>query len=365
MITILLILFGCVFTIEFFIFFYGLRKSENTPTTNSYQPKATIIVAARNEENNIVQCMESLSRIDYPVEKLEILIVNDQSTDKTELLIKHFIEGNSKFKLINAKPGSGHLIGKANALSQAIDLSDGEIILFTDADCEVPPSWVRNTINYFTENVAIVGGFTVLKAERIFEGLQSLDWIFLYSVASAAATLGFPLTAVGNNLAIRKTAYHTVGGYPGIPFSVTEDYMLTRKILEKTNLKMVFPLEKKTTITSRACENFNHLYQQRKRWGIGALDMVTLGFFIFGIPYGLNILLLISLIFTPVKIFFSIFLIKLIIEIIFTSYALKKIEYLRYIKYFIFFEIYYLIYVLVLPWIAVLSRKVQWKDRLL
>jgi cellulose synthase/poly-beta-1,6-N-acetylglucosamine synthase-like glycosyltransferase len=365
MITTLLIIFGVAFIIELSIFFYGLRKSEKTAIVAGFEPKVSIIVAARNEEAKISNCLASLSRIDYPTEKLEIIIVNDQSTDKTETIIKDLVDKDSRFKLVNAESGTGHLIGKANALSQAIDKSEGEIILFTDADCDVPSTWVKSTVPYFTKEIGIVGGFTVLKADSIFAGLQSLDWVFLYSVASATATIGFPLTAVGNNLAIRRTAYDAVGGYSKIPFSVTEDYMLTRKIIEKTGLKMVFPLNKETVIASQACKTWSQLYHQRKRWGIGALDMVSIGFFIFGIPYALNLLLLTSLFFTPINIFLMALGIKFLFELLLESYALKKIGSLTYIKHFLFFEFYYFLYVLALPWITISSRKVKWKDRIL
>ena len=365
MITTLLLIFGAAFIVELSVFFYGLRKSEKTATVTDFEPKVSIIVAARNEEAKISNCLTSLSKIEYPIEKLEIIIVNDQSTDKTESLIKSVVEKDSRFKLVNAQPGTGHLIGKANALSQAIDVSKGEIILFTDADCDVPVSWVKSTVPYFTKEVGIVGGFTILKADSIFAGLQSLDWVFLYSVACATATIGFPLTAVGNNLAIRRTAYDTVGGYNQIPFSVTEDYMLTRKIIEKTGLKMVFPLDMKTLILSHACKTWSQLYHQRKRWGIGALDMVAYGFFIFGIPYALNLLLLTSIFFTPWNIFLIAVGLKFIFELLLESYSLKKIGSLRYIKYFLFFEFYYFIYVLALPWVAISSGKVKWKGRIL
>jgi cellulose synthase/poly-beta-1,6-N-acetylglucosamine synthase-like glycosyltransferase len=365
MITSLLIGVCCVFVLEFTIFLYGLKKSEKTKNKIEQELSASIIVAARNEEASIRDCLESLTKIEYPFRKLEIIIVNDQSTDRTESIIKEFVERDTRFRLVNAKAGKGHLIGKANALSQAIDISNGEIILFTDADCIVPPSWVKSTISHFAKDVGIVGGFTILKAENIFEGLQSLDWVFLYSVASAAATLGFPLTAVGNNLAVRRTAYDAVGGYSKIPFSVTEDYLLTREILSKTGLKMRFPLNKNTVILSRACSTLKQLYHQRKRWGIGALDMVTAGFFAFGIPFAFILILLISLLFTPLNLFLLVLGIKLIMEIIFTGYSLKRMGAIGYIKYFIFFEIYLVIYVLALPWVALLNRKVLWKDRLL
>jgi cellulose synthase/poly-beta-1,6-N-acetylglucosamine synthase-like glycosyltransferase len=363
MITILLISVCVIFIFEFLFFIYGLRKATDLKRNYKYEPFVSVVVAARNEEANIRKCLESLSRLEYIPDKLQIIVVNDQSTDATESLIKEVTLNDIRFKLVNAVNGEGKLKGKANALAQGIGISNGEIILFTDADCVVQPKWVRETVSYFTDDVGIVAGFTILEAKSIFAGFQSLDWIFLYSVASATATLGFPLTAVGNNLAVRRTAYNSVGGYPGIPFSVTEDYMLTRRIIEQTGLKMAFPLNENTSIISKACETWKQLFHQRKRWGVGALDMVTIGFVVFGVPYALLLLLLLGLFFIPSFHVLICLAIKFLLEIILILFSLKQLKSGSYIKYYLFFEMYYFIYVLVLPWISIFSKKVLWKDR--
>ena len=167
--------------------------------------------------------------------------------------------------------------GKANALAQGIHQSSGEILLFTDADCTVPRQWVRTTVQYFTDDVGVVGGFTLLKANRIFEGIQSLDWIFLFSLASSMAGLNRPLTAIGNNVGIRRAAYTAVGGYEVIPFSVTEDYALVHTIYQNTTYRVVFPINPETVVISSACRTLHHLYHQKQRWGVGGLDMVFRG----------------------------------------------------------------------------------------
>lgn len=361
----LIYIFTLFYTIEFLIFFFGLIKSTKLSRNENFYPSVSIIVAARNEENNILSCLTSLSKLDYPKEKLEIILVNDQSTDNTKNIIEDFIQDKKQFKLVNSRKSFTHLKGKANAVMQGIENSSGEFILLTDADCIVPKDWVKEIIIYFNDNIGIVGGYTILKTKNIFEGIQSLDWIYLFNIACSSATLGFPLTGIGNNLAVRKKCYYDVGGYQNIKFSVTEDYALTRAIISKTKYKMNFPLNYKSLITSFPCKNILELYRQKKRWGVGGLDMIPLGFLVFSIPYIFNLLIIFGLILWG---FYSILLpiiIKLLIDFILLFYSLSKLKHLKYIKYFIFFEIYLFMYVVLLPIIVFLNKKVFWKERTL
>ncbi len=102
----------------------------------------TVVVAAKNEEKNIETLLECLARQDYPPELLEIVIVNDNSTDRTPVAVSEFIA--------RQEPGAGPAMrliynpysGKKRALRHGIEKSSGEIIITTDADCKVGPGWV-------------------------------------------------------------------------------------------------------------------------------------------------------------------------------------------------------------------------------
>lgn len=359
----LIYIFTFLYFLEYLIFLYGLVKATKLKKNNNYSPAVSIIVAARNEESKILNCLKSLNNLNYPREKLDIIIVNDQSTDRTREIVEDFIRDKHHFKLINSEISQTNLKGKVNAITQGIDISKGEILLFTDADCTVPTDWVKETVSYFTENVGIVGGYTFLKSKKTFEGIQSLDWIYLFNIASSSATLGFPLTGIGNNLAFKKEYYNLVGGYRNIKFSVTEDYALTQEILKKTNAKMAFPLNHKTLITSLPCENILELYRQKKRWGVGGLDMIPMGFLVFSIPFILNILILINIFVLNIKILTLTFIIKALMDFLLLFYSTKKLGLVSYLKYFLLFEVYLFVYVTALPFIVMFSKEVVWKER--
>ncbi|HQJ47466.1 MAG TPA: glycosyltransferase, partial [Ignavibacteriaceae bacterium] len=142
-------------------------------------PTATIIVAARNEEENILRTLTSLDKLEYPEGKLQILIVDDQSTDATGKIIDDFIKEKSHFKKITTEEHHTKLIGKMRALAYAIKEATGEVILTTDADCEVKPQWAKTVCSYYEDNVAIVTGVTTQIADKWFHGMQAIDFVYL------------------------------------------------------------------------------------------------------------------------------------------------------------------------------------------
>jgi len=325
-------------------------------------PKATVIVAARNEEENIGACLESLDKLEYPEGKLQILLVDDKSTDKTGELIDQFIAGKSKFKKIETKREIGHLKGKTNAIANAMEQSDGEIILTTDADCRVSPTWAKTLASYYDEKVAIVNGFTVQKADSQFSGMQHLDFVYLLGVASGTINFDKPLSCIGNNMSFRKSAYNEVGGYEKLPFSVTEDFNLLFAIHKLKKYKILYPLDVGGLVTSLPCNNMNQLYRQKKRWGVGGLKSPLRGYLIMSSGWISHLaVLLLPFFYSPAVL--SLFFFKLVIDFLFLYFILNELRLKETLKYFFAFEVYYILYVVLLPFAVLPNRKVMWKGR--
>lgn len=342
---------------------FTIGASQKFPKLKYEQlPSATIIVAARNEEDNILQCIQSLDKLEYPDNKLEIILVNDHSTDATERIIKEFIEEKPKFKLFVPEKILGNLKGKANALANALKIAKGEIILTTDADCIVNPKWALTMVSYFQTNVAFVGGFTTQEDKTAFQGMQAIDFIFLLTVASGALNLGKPLAAIGNNMAYRKSVYDEIGGYENLPFSITEDFRLLRSIHDLKKYKCIYPVDEEALITSKACSDFKNLYWQKKRWGVGGMESDFIGYLIMVWGYISKAMILLAPFFFSIN---SLYLIifKIMIDYFFVKPIFKKLKLRMKLSHFLWFEIYYIIYVLILPFIVLPNRKIKWKGR--
>lgn len=325
-------------------------------------PAATVLVAARDEEENILRCMESLSRLKYPKRQLEIIILDDGSSDSTPEIVKAFIENKSHFKYVRITDTIGQLQGKANALAQGVHKAAGEIILTTDADCVVSETWAATLASYYTDDVAMVMGYTSQRIYGPFSGMQHLDFIYLLVVAAGIINAGLPLSCIGNNMSYRKKAYLDVGGYEGLPFSVTEDSALLKAIDNLKQYKIIYPMDKDAHVVSEPVENYTKLYRQKKRWAVGGLNVILRGFVSMSTTFAVHIALFaVPFLFTPVIGILT--ALKFIGDFVLLYLPLKKLGLTGTLKYFPVFELYYTIYVIVLPFIMLGKKEVIWKGR--
>jgi cellulose synthase/poly-beta-1,6-N-acetylglucosamine synthase-like glycosyltransferase len=330
----------------------------------THRPRISIIIAARNEEGNLPRCLDAICSLSYPGELLEVIVVDDHSTDSTRAVINRYAERCSHLRLLEAERGTGTLQGKANAVSQGIDASRGEIVLFTDADCVVPQRWVEETVKYYTtDDIGLVAGFTLLDGSGAFAKIQAIDWFSLFSAAAGLVKLRFPTTAVGTNLSVRRSAYEAVGGYRSIPFSVTEDYALFHAITARTAYKAVFPLDARTLVKSKPCGTWRELYRQKKRWFLGGRGMEPRQILIFGIPYLLNVLLLVVPFGGISPLFWWAAGLKIFSDFLMTLPSLVVFRQSSLLRSFLLYEIYYYVYVLIFPVIVLVGKPVIWKER--
>ncbi len=343
------------------VFLIGANKKFPRRTREEL-PTASVIVAARNEEENILRCLESLDKLTYPEGKLEIILVNDHSTDRTEEIIDNFIAGKNRFRKINAEKEFGKLRGKTNALANGIASVNNEIILTTDADCAVSPKWAETIASYYTCDVAVVNGYTDQLAVDGFSGMQNLDFLFLLTVASGCININNPITCIGNNMSYRKKAYDEVGGYQNLPFSVTEDFVLLDAIHKLKKYKLVYPLDADALVTSLACKDWKSLKRQKKRWGVGGLRVPVTGYTVLvsGFVSHLCILLL-PFFYSSVGL--SLLFLKVLSDYLLLKMVSSKLRLKNSMKYFFQFQLYYLIYVIVLPLVVFVDQKVEWKGR--
>ena len=343
------------------IFLIGLRRNRDKLQSSS-NLSVSVIIAARNEEANLFDCLESVTNQTYPLSLYEIIVIDDGSTDGTETIYNDFIKRYSNIKSIRVKNDT-IIHGKANALAQGIEAATGEIILITDADCTVPRTWVEQTAKRYDTGVGLIGGFTLQKASTPFEGMQSLDWAFILGMSAAAAGLGHPLGSIGNNLSFRRSAYDQVGGYRKLKFSVTEDYTVVQAIVGSHKWKYLYPIDLKHLVESKSCPDFESLIRQKHRWGKGGLDMKPAGLAIMIIGFFMHFSPFVMLFWGGVLQAASALMIKFIADYVFLYQILNSLERKEDLRWFYWFEIYFIIYVLLLPFLVFFGGKVKWKGR--
>ncbi len=235
------------------------------------QIKVSIIVAARNEAGNIEVLLKSLSAQDYPSHLLEIIIVDDHSSDSTSLLVGEFMKKNKRtesFRLLVL--GEKDLSGKKAAIDKGILAAKGELILITDADCTAGSSWVSTIASYYTEHrpQMILGPVLMTNRGSLFGKLQSLEFTSLISSAAGSCSAGFPILANGANMAFTRSAYESCGGFSGnMQYPSGDDMFLMMSIKKKFGAKAIqFLLSEEAIVNTPATPGFKAFIQQRLRW---------------------------------------------------------------------------------------------------
>lgn len=357
----LILLITVLYVVQILIFQAVLNRS-GTPSSSDHPGLVSVVVAARNEEATIARCLQSLIDQDYPSDRYEIIVVNDQSNDGTVQICSRFREQYPHVKLEHA-PESTVLRGKTNALAHGIDAATGDVIFVTDADCVVPSTWISGTLDYYSSEVGIVGGMTLQNATGWFGGMQSLDWAFLLGIASATTTMGLPLSSIGNNLSFRKKAYNQVGGYRNLPFSVTEDFLLFQSIAKTKSWKYLYPITPRTLVMSEPCKSVGELIRQKRRWGKGGLRMTAYGFLVMTVGFGLHAVIAAGLMLGSIAAAGTALMAKIVSDYLFLRTVLASCGAAEHIKHFYKFEVYYICYTILLPFMVLFGGRVRWKGR--
>jgi cellulose synthase/poly-beta-1,6-N-acetylglucosamine synthase-like glycosyltransferase len=361
----ILLSFAILYSLELAFFGYAAFRARHESKRKielGTLPKVSIVVAAKDEEQNLPRCLESLVSLEYPKDSLEIIVVNDQSVDATADIIDKKSREFRFMRRLDAKENS-KLRGKTNALAQGIENSTGDFVFLTDADCAVPTTWITETLKYFGPQTGIVGGVTVIsKTDRPVHGIQALDWDMLLTIGAGVATVGKPLGCLGNNLVVRRKAYDEVGGYGEIKFSVTEDFALFKAIANSGKWRYRFPMEKLTIVETLPVESIKEVFAQRKRWATGGKEAGLFGYLTLAPGFIFHWLIIISL-FLSVPAFISFFLLKLTVDSFFVYPSLKHNGKIAHLKFILYFEIYYLLYVAILPFAVYFGKRIIWKGR--
>ncbi|MGK0139913.1 MAG: cellulose synthase/poly-beta-1,6-N-acetylglucosamine synthase-like glycosyltransferase [Algoriphagus sp.] len=237
------------------------------------QPKISILIAARNEEENLPFLLASLEMLDYPKESLEIIFGNDASTDGTGSLLRDFAIkwDNVKVIYLQEKGPMEKLRGKTRVLDTISRVAAGDFYFFTDADVTLPPNWIKGILSAFEPNDGVVVGLSTMKSNSLWPALQGMEWLSTLHFMHLISLLKFPSTGMGNNMAVRKEAFGATGGYQKIGFSIVEDYALYKAVIDKGyGFKQVFNRNVLAYTTPP-----QYYFEQRKRWMQGAFESKT------------------------------------------------------------------------------------------
>lgn len=324
-------------------------------------PRVNILVPARNEQINLKKCLNSLIGQDYSG-GFEILFIDDGSDDQSLQIAKEIAGEYSGLRVFEVDTWKfAHLPGKQRALAQLGFFVNGEILLFCDADMELPSSWVKEMVKglqYFRAD--LLNGTTMPSYHSWFHAMQALDWLLAQSAMGFASRMGMPYTAMGNNMAITRLAYESTGGYSAIHPSITEDYELF-SAANKMGFKLIHWFNPCVLGKTKPAATLSQWHHQHIRWLSGFRQLP----FFKKLPVYVNLILLpvlagaVMLEGSLFRYLLSLFLAKIIFQI----FSLLQIRQYRLLLYLPVYELLYPFFYGFLIASGFFRKKVIWKGR--
>ena len=294
------------------------------------QPFVSVIVAAHNESQNIVACLDALLNQCYPEEKMEIIIINDRSEDDTGLILEEYENNNNLLHVVTVSECEEGMSPKKNAISQGINISKGDIIITTDADCRVSKLWLKTMLSYFTPETGVVAGLVILHPTKwLFSRFMCIDAIMNNLIIVGTLGWGHAAACKGGNFAYRKKIYKELNGFDGLEKILSgDDDLFLQKISSQTHWKVQCCSDFNAIVSTHAPVGYKHFTNQRKRH-ISAAKHFRLPVKIsYSIYFLSKLILMVIFLYSIYKFGFAMFLIKLIA----LTYLLTCIILLRMLK---------------------------------
>ena len=266
---ILITYFISLYFIAFWLLVYAERGIEKEKPSakikKSKADKVTICIPAYNEEKNIVGVMRSVLRLDYPESKVELIVVDDGSTDRTGEKVKEIIKKNPgrNIKLIRQKNK-----GKAAAMNAGLRIASGKLFISMDADSVIKKNALRKIFPYFDDPdvTAVLPIIRVLHKKTIMQKIQHCEYLINFFYKKIMHLLDCVHVTPGPFSVYKKNVIKKLGGFD--ENNLVEDLEMAFR-LQKYDYKIVQLLG--PCALTKAPATFGQFYKQRNRWYKGSL----------------------------------------------------------------------------------------------
>jgi glycosyltransferase involved in cell wall biosynthesis len=366
MISIVISVIIVVYILLILIFWLGWEKALPCLLADNNELNVSIVVAVRNEEDNITDLINNIIKQKYSTELLELIIIDDHSDDKTVEIVKELANSSSLYiRLESLDEGSG----KKDAMSRGIELASNEYILTTDGDCRVSQDWVASMVRCFSNpEIQFVSGPVKLHPQdTIFQRLQAIEFSSLVASGAATLSLGWPTMANAANMAFRKDAYNAAK-INAKDVASGDDVFLLHSIGRHYKRGYTFCRDENAIVRTGSSSGLNSFFQQRKRWSgkwqhYNDIPTKLLAVFIFLVNISiLSVPILVIWDYISWELAINLFMVKLFFEFWFLREVQKFFKNMFLLHEFITLAIIYPVYVTIIA-IAGLIGNYQWKGR--
>lgn len=344
-----------------------------TPQSTKPAIKFSVIIPARNEEDNIERCILSILTNDYPKEFFEIIVADDFSTDGTTDVVKRLQQQRNNIKLVQL---ADYVTSKLNsykkkAIELCIQQASNEWIITTDADCEVPTQWLTYYNAYIqqTNSVFVAAPVMFTNNGSFVSNFQSLDFISLQGITAASVSAGFHSMCNGANLAYSKEAFNAVNGFKGVDnIASGDDMLLMHKIHKHNKGRVGYLFAQQAIVLTAPMPDWKSFINQRIRWASKATSYEDKRiFWVLLLVYLFNVYLFLlpfAAIFFPAFFIFWLMLLvaKTLIEIDFMKPVATFFNNKKLLRWFALMQPFHVLYTVVSGWLGKFG-KYQWKNR--
>lgn len=234
------------------------------------KPFISIIIPARNEEHNIGALLNSILLQTYDSKCFEVMVMDDFSTDKTPEIIKSFKQPHIHYYSLKDFIGDTSINAyKKKAISTAVSLAKGELMVTIDADCTTDPLWLETIAAFycFHQPEMIVMPVVISSEKSFIQLFQQLDFMSLQGITGGAVYKKFHGMCNGANLAYTKAAFNSVDGFNDIDAIASgDDMLLMHKIAKKGKHRILYLKSKNVIVKTAPVETIGAFLQQRIRW---------------------------------------------------------------------------------------------------
>lgn len=228
------------------------------------QTKISVIIPARNEEENIGKLLLALQKQTYPAELFEVIVVDDHSTDTTATIVQQF----SNFRLLQLNENDINSY-KKKAIETGIAAATGKLIVTTDADCLPTKDWLEIIAAFKekTKAVFIAAPVVINCNSSVLQIFQTMDFMVLQGITGSVVHKKKLSMCNGANLAYERKAFYEVNGFAGIDSIASGDDMLLMHKITKQYPDQVHYLKSTNAIVStKPMKAWKEFFHQRIRW---------------------------------------------------------------------------------------------------
>ena len=257
------------FLISFYEYAYRQVSAFSSGDETAPGEKISVIIPARNEERKIAHCVLSLLHQHYPSGLLEIIVVDDHSTDDTAGVVRQFERSGVKLISLPEMSSPQAVAFKKMAIQAGIQAASGSLIVTTDADCIAGPDWIQSIAAYHraTGAVFIVSPVKIKPGKRLLSVFQSIDFAILQGITAAGVHTGFHRMCNGANLAYERAAFFEVKGFEGIDHIASgDDMLLMEKIATQYPGGIAYLNSASAIVETLPAATWYEFFNQRIRW---------------------------------------------------------------------------------------------------